>query len=83
MRDVMLRFECGVEDRVSEPFGPFPFAQLTYDALRVGPDGEIFAVFNPETQEWTLCATAHEGQPEKRPVWWSDVVIYAAEEPHA
>lgn len=74
--NVMIRFKCGAESRLSEEFGPFPFVQMTYNSLRTGPDGETFAVFYPESQEWRLLSTAHEDQSEKKPVWWSDFVVY-------
>lgn len=80
-KDVYVRFECGQEDRISKEYGPFPFAQLTYETLRVGPDGEHLAVWLDELQEWIplpenphyMGNTAFAGPK----VWYSDVVIYA------
>jgi hypothetical protein len=44
--NICVRFEYGQEDRVSEEFGPFPFVQLTYTALRVGEEGdEVLGTF--------------------------------------
>lgn len=66
---VMIRFECGSEDRVSKEYGPFEFAQLTYNGLRVGPNGEDFAVYDREADVWL---------PESEPLtWYSDAVIWA------
>lgn len=63
---VYLRFECGQEDRTSPEYGPFPFVQLTYDEVRVGPDGDSFASFSTEGEWRTL----------QDPDWYSDVMIY-------
>ena len=37
---VFIQFEYGQEDRQSEEFGPYPFVQVTYDAVRVDPNGD-------------------------------------------
>ena len=65
---VKIRFERGQEDKVSEEYGPFPFVQLTYDSLRVGPDGDEFAAYDPEGY-WF-----REGFRDMEK--WSDVIIY-------
>ena len=71
MQNVMVRFETGQEERISQEYGPFPFVQLTYNWLRVGPDGADLAVFDRETQDWL---------PDAEPtVKYSDVVIYPQE----
>lgn len=63
-----LRFETGSEERVSVEYGPFPFVQMTYGDLRVGPDGEEFAYYSPDADEWRVL---------KEPgAWYSDVIIY-------
>lgn len=63
---VKIRFERGQEDRVSQDYGPYPFVQLTYEDLRVGPDGEHLASLLDGY--WHIGASIEEG--------WSDVVIW-------
>lgn len=77
----MVRFESSKDDASSKAYGPFPFVQLTYTELRVGPDGDVFASIDDEEHLWhietsgeNLAAIPHE---DRRP--WSDVVIYEAE----
>jgi hypothetical protein len=71
MQNVMVRFETGQEDRISQEYGPFPFVQLTYNWLRVGPDGDDLAFFDFEEGDWL---------PNAEPaVKYSDVVIYPQE----
>ncbi len=61
---VMVRFECGQEDRQREPMGPYEWVQMTYELLRVSPDGEEIGWF--EDDVWKV-------KGEKG--WYSDVVI--------
>lgn len=65
---VMIRFECGSEERFSQEFGPFEFVQLTYLELRVGPDGDTFAVYDEDRNRWVL----NDDDLDT----YSDVVIY-------
>ena len=65
---IKIRFECGLEDRWSPDYGPFDYAQITYDTLRVGPDGADFAFYDPEKGEWT------QGDSSE---WYSDIVIWS------
>ena len=67
--EVFVRFECGSEDRMSGEYGPFPFVQLTYNELRVGPDDDGFAYFGGADGFWRV------GDGKER---WSDVVIGSA-----
>ena len=61
-----IQFVFGQENRESETFGPYDFVQLTYDALRVGPDGDReLATFRDGI--WTT--------DDNR--IWSDVIISA------
>lgn len=60
-----VKFEYGQEDRWSEVYGPFPFVQLTYSSLRVGPEGEDFAGYHDGLWQ------APDGKD------YSDVIIYA------
>lgn len=69
---LMIRFECGQEDRVSSDYGPFEFVQLTYESLRIGPDGEQFATYCHGN--WRLDDGRYR-PGEAGP--WSDVIIYA------
>ena len=63
---VMIRFECGQEGRISKDFGPFPFVQATYEQIRVGPDGDAIACWNQNTGHWILT---------RNHTRWSDFVI--------
>lgn len=64
---LFVRFEYGQESRVSRDYGPFPFVQLTSNALRVGPDGDILGSFIAEDDLW------YAGKDD---TFWSDVIIY-------
>ena len=50
---IYVRFEDARTDIISDTFGPYPFMQLTYEALRVGPEGEPIAYMLP-TGEWAF-----------------------------
>lgn len=65
--DVMVRFECGAENRQSQDYGPFPYAQLTYLALDTGDDKTI-AFYNVNAR-WGWHCLLDDGD-------YSDVVIY-------
>lgn len=94
LNDMYIRFECGTEGRASIEYGPFPFVQMTYQYLRVGPEGEHFAEFDPENDEWVPYAenpaaqevtkvgewtqTVLKPKSEDR-VWYSDVCIFSKE----
>lgn len=67
MTSVMIRFEYGQEDRLSEDFGPFPFAQLTYESVRVGEDGD----------EWLAQYADGLWHCERDGKTYSDIVIYS------
>lgn len=49
---IVVRFENVHTDEILM-FGPFDFVQLTYELLRVGPDGDDIAVIN-EDNDWIL-----------------------------
>ena len=68
------RFECGLEDRMSQniPLG-CTFVQLTYDSLRVGPDGRTVATFL--NGEWIPCG-AFRREHDLGPYWWSDIIVW-------
>lgn len=73
-RKVMVRFEDGQHDAVSKEYGPYPFVQLTYESLRVGPDGDWLAVY--QLGKWHLDSQKSQ---EEGYLYFSDVVIYAQE----
>jgi hypothetical protein len=68
-----LRFEYGQEDRMSEDLGPFNSLQMTYDALRVGPDGDR-EIAHLAAGLWRT----DDGQLWSDFVVWSDVTPRAA-----
>jgi hypothetical protein len=68
-----VRPECPREDRVGKELGPFPdFLQLTYEDLRIGPDGDVIAQYNLNTGHWCFRENFRDNNEE-----WSDIVIYA------
>ena len=74
---VLIKFERGQQDKESQEFGPFEFAQLTYEGLRVGPDGDWIA--NYVDGFWRLTDESVKTiSPEELIQEWSDVVIYTA-----
>ncbi len=62
---VFIRFECGSEDRIGRELGPYPWIQVTYDAIRVGEDGDTYLAHIDGDGRWVTA----DGQ------WWSDFVI--------
>lgn len=63
-------FENGPEDRIGEPLGPFEYVTVTYDTLRVPPDGEVIATYDGDIwvtedgSNWTdYTVFAHEPEP--------------------
>jgi hypothetical protein len=77
---VLVRFERGRDDQTGPVLGPFEWVQLTYNALRVAPNGEQLASYDPVQHDWfieanprvphTMLLTVDElGEP------WSDIII--------
>ena len=58
-RNVFVKFSSPALDEDGPTFGPYPFVQLTYENLRVGPDGEDLAYLGDEGC-WTLTGLAGE-----------------------
>jgi hypothetical protein len=69
---ISVRFERGQNDNVSSVYGPFPFVQLTYEELRVGPEGLTLAIYF--NGWWKIQRGGDEGLQN-----WSDVVIASSE----
>lgn len=76
---VKIRFECGRDDRISHVYGPFEFVQLTYNYLRVGPDGDELAYYMDEEWRFTPAAPEHGIVAKDAAGLWSDVIIYTAD----
>ena len=71
MAQIYVRFECGREERMMEKgLGPFEFVQMTYDELRISPNGDPFAYFGKDG-DWHLVDETISNEP------WSDFVIYS------
>ena len=69
MSQTYIRFER-IRDGITGPqFGPFAFVQLTYDELRIGPNGEPFARFDQKYVHWFL----YNGDEEP----YSDVIVWS------
>lgn len=64
--NTFIRFEHIPEGRMSEDLGPVEWVQLTYDELRVSPDGESYAIYH-DGYWWPV------NEPE---VPYTDVVIW-------
>lgn len=69
-----VHFERGRHDVDGPTFGPFPFVQMTYSGLRVGPEGDWLAYHMKESDEWEI-----EGAIEP----FSDVIIADQPDPGA
>jgi hypothetical protein len=82
MSSVFVRFEHVPESRQSEELGPFNFAQITYDALRVeNPDGTMddgLADFDIHTGKWFTSCFGPAQYDE-----WTDIVIFTKTEKDA
>ncbi len=90
--NLYVRFERGRDDIIGPTFGPYDFAQLTYDELRVdvGDDSDIvLARFSMDDQEWRINDQAQVRElkagradflchnSERGPTsWYSDVIIF-------
>jgi hypothetical protein len=84
MSDLYLHFEAAdglFEGGLAKPdqpervtLGPFPdYVQLTYESVRVGPEGEHVAAYDVERGVWQL---VDEGELDRRDsAVFSDVVI--------
>ena len=72
---LMVRFLDAQNGKVSQNFGPYPFVQLTYELLRVGPNGDDLARFTDGC--WYLLERVEDGiveyQVDGEP--WTDIVI--------
>lgn len=72
---VRIQLECPREDREFVFLGPYEWVQITYADIRIPPDGDTIAVYDPKTDDWFFeTGVLHEGVP----VNWSDVVIAPA-----
>lgn len=78
---VYITFECGQEDRIFNA-GKFDFAQLTYNELRIGPDGDTLARYYSEDDEWIILPNdavirryPHLAAWRNERAWFSDVII--------
>ncbi len=69
---IRVRFESS-ERQESLEFGPFPFAQLTYDVLRIGDDGDTIAERDEDGYWCGPFGFKDHGEQQ-----WSDVIIWAA-----
>ena len=69
--DALLEF-WGAPDNTPEvvALGPFEYVELTYDHLRVGPEGEHIGHRDPGGNGWFL---------NDDPVPFSDIDVYAGE----
>lgn len=67
MKNVYVRFENGVEDRIGDDLGPFEWAQITYSGLRIDQDGDWLALQDKDGY-WYLVDRPWE--------LWSDIIIY-------
>lgn len=78
---VYVRFERGRDGIVGPTFGPFPFAQVTYSTLRVGPDGDDLAYLNDDG-DWELrIGTSAPLQLWTGTIYFSDFIVYEADNP--
>lgn len=66
---IVIRFECGVEDRFSDWLGPFEYIQATYTTITASPDGTVTLANLNERGFWET----PDGQV------WTDFVICAQE----
>lgn len=70
MDNVFVEFSCYRDNMQGPQLGPFPFVQVTYDRLRVGPDGNDLAVLGSDG-DWHLVGADWGTQAGP----WSDIVI--------
>lgn len=72
---ILVQFERGQEDKWSQEFGPFEFVQLTYEGLRISPNGDWLA--NYIDGFWKLTdVTIKTVTLDELTQDWSDVIIY-------
>ncbi len=73
---IHIAFESSTREERSIDYGPFSYAQLTYDVLRIGDDGETFAERDPVTGYWH----GPYGEGYCGDKQWSDIIIWAVDE---
>ena len=87
MAALMITFSRPRDEKDGPTLGPFPWVQLTYTELRVGPDGHPIAMCGADG-DWHLgrVETPSKGltgwvevSPDLKAEPWSDIVIYAEE----
>ena len=66
-RNVFVKFASLALAEEGLVFGPYPFVQLTYEALQIGPDGEDLAYLGDEGC-WTLTVLAGEHKSQQPPL---------------
>lgn len=64
-----LSLQPGVPCALSDIYGPFDFAHVVDDELRVGPDGEVFAILHEGGWQIASVAAAE--------TTWSNVILFA------
>ena len=64
----MIRMDSVQRDE-SRELGPFDYVELTYEYLRVGPDGDFIGDYDFCLGFWTLNSDSSE---------WSDITVYSA-----
>ena len=82
-----IRFERGRDGITGPTFGPFDWVQMTYETLRVSPDGKPLATFLNHKGDWLfdyiigsdlekmVVSVTDEDQR------YSDIIIYGNHEP--
>ena len=78
---VKVHFSRPRDEAEGPTLGPFPWVQITYTELRVGPDGETLAML--DAGDWHLAVRSggsawKEIGPDLAAEPWSDIVIYPA-----
>lgn len=71
-RGVCIQLEFSAKDLEPVRLGPYEWVQLTYNDLRISPDGDIIAWCNYSGGLWKVL---DEVLPEGKPDTWSDIII--------
>ena len=82
---VIVRFFSPSRDEEGPKLGPFAWLQVTYDELRMAPEGDTLAVLNEHGWHLRVKREPIGGgwvsvTPDESAPAWSDFVISAAEE---
>jgi hypothetical protein len=74
--NTFIRFEAGMEDRVTATYGPFPWVQMTYSEMNTEINGEHISIADFDGNCWFISTEFAKLQGLSSDAFWSDVIIH-------